>query len=129
MEHLKASSNTERIAIVGNVFNATILLQHLAKKHNFKTFSTLHEWNESREPGVNSAVWVSWDEATTESLMEFTNIIETDLDRADIILNRKYDTMCLMRNYKGVGETNGGDVTEMLCIFDGIMRAILGAYD
>jgi hypothetical protein len=123
------------MAIVGNVFNSTIILQHLEEKYNFTTFSTLQDWRESREPGAgtaikpgtNVAVSLTWNEATTEILLEFTDIIETDLYFDYLSDNRKFDSQRLVSNYKSIGHVIGTNIDEILYIFDGAMQAITSA--
>jgi hypothetical protein len=132
-------ANTVSIAIVGNTFNSMLLLQELATKYKIETFATLQEWRNTQEPGISTAVRLSWDEATTETLMEFTDIIETDLDDKNLSKCRKFDSSRLLRGdnsrytpegrrvhiNQSIGHVPSGDINEMMRIFNCMIAMIL----
>jgi hypothetical protein len=133
-------ANTVSIAIVGNIFNSMLLLQELATKYKIETFATLQEWRNAQEPGISTAVRLSWDEATTETLMEFTDIIETELDDKNLSNYRKFDSSRVLRGdnwsdrpegrrrehvSRSIGHVPSGDINEMMRMFNFMIASLL----
>jgi hypothetical protein len=127
------NANWARYAIVGKAENAEILLQMLSLQYRYRTFNTLAEWQAcEHDPLQNVAVYLTWQEASTETLMDFTDIVDTDVDGDSVYYNRGYDTLMLLSNFKGLGTVTGrhdadDDIDKMSSLLGSIVRSFASA--